>query len=163
MEFPINPCNYSSLLRLKRVLTWVNPFVVNCKKRTEYRTSGELLRDELKRAEFQIIHYTQVTEFNDEWKALSHGKPLPSNSKLLGLQPKLDDDGLKQSDGRLNNAMFLPYDVRYPVIQPRKSWVTQLIVKEYHERGYHATGTNQTLAALSARYWLHLGCEEIRR
>ena len=116
MEFPINPCNYSSLLRLKRVLAWVNRFVVNCKKQTEYRSSGELLRDELKRAEFQIIHYTQVTEFKDEWKALSRGKPLPSNSKLLGLQPKLDDDGLMQSDGRLNNAMFLPYDVRYQFI-----------------------------------------------
>ena len=59
--------------------------------------------------------------------------------------------------------MFLPYDVRYPVILPRKSWVTQLIVKEYHERGYHATGTNQTLAALSARYWLLSGRKEIRR
>ena len=59
----------------------MNRFVDNCKK--ENRTSGELLSDELRRAEVQIIHYTQVTEFNDEWKALSRGKPLTSNSKLL--------------------------------------------------------------------------------
>ena len=101
MEFPINPCIYSSLLRLKRVLAWVNRFVDNCKKQKENRTSGELLSDEVKRAQVQIIHFTQVTEFNDEWKALCRGKTLPSNSKLLGLQPKLDEDGLMRSDGRL--------------------------------------------------------------
>lgn len=43
-------------------------------------------------------------------------KPLPSNSKLLGLQPKLDDGGLMRSDGRLKHAKFLPFDVRYQVI-----------------------------------------------
>ena len=126
----------------------MNRFVDNCRKQKEYRTSGELLSDELKRAEVQLIRRTQFTE---EWKALSRGKPLPSNSKLLGLQPKLDDDGLMRSDGRPKYAKFLPYDVRYPVLLPRKSWVTKLIVKEYHERGNHVTGTNQTLAALFTR------------
>ena len=39
-------------------------------------------------------------------------------------------------------------------------------MKEYHERGNHATGTNQTLAALSTRYWireLERECAECRR
>ena len=52
--------------------------------------------------------------------------------------------------------------MRYPIILPRRNWVTKLIVKEYHERGNHATGTNQTLAAFSTRYWLLAGREEIR-
>ena len=130
-KFPLKPRNYSSLLRLKRVLAWVNRIVDNCRKQKEYRTSWELLSDELKRAEVQLIRRTQ---FSKEWKAFCRGKPLPSNSKLLGLQPKLDDDGLMRSDGRLKRAKFLPYDVRYPVLLPRKSWVTKLIVKEYHER-----------------------------
>ena len=160
--FPLEPRNYSSLLHLKRVLAWINRFVDNSRKQKENRTSGELLSDELKRAEVQIIHHTQVTEFTDEWKALSRGKTLPSSSKLLGLQPKLDEDGLMRSDGRLKHAEFLPYDMRYPIILPRRNWVTKLIVKEYHERGNHATGTNQTLAALSTRYWFLAGREEIR-
>lgn len=65
-------------------------------------------------------------------------------------------------DGRLQHAEFLSYDVRYPVILPRKSWVTKLIVKEYHENGKHAAGTNQTLAALSTRYWILSAREAIR-
>ena len=161
-NFPLDPRSYSSLLHLKRELAWINRFVDNSRKQKENRTSRELLSDELKRAEVQIIHHTQVTEFTDEWKILSRGKTLPSSSKLLGLQPKLDEDGLMRSDGRLKHAEFLPYDIRYPIILPRRNWVTKLIVKEYHERGNHATETNRKLAALSTRYWLLAGREEIR-
>ena len=67
-----------------------------------------------------------------------------------------------RSDSRLKLAKFLSYDVRYPVILPRKSWVTKLIVKEFHEKGHHASGTNQTLSALSARYWIVSAREVIR-
>ncbi|MCG8034838.1 MAG: DUF1759 domain-containing protein, partial [Candidatus Thiodiazotropha taylori] len=161
-DFPLNPRNYSRLIRLKRVLAWVNRFVDNSRKQIEYRASGELQSGELTRAEVQLIQHAQVTEFTEEYKSLSRGKPLPTNSKLLGLQPKLDDDGLMRADGRLKHAQFLSYDVRYPVILPRKCWVTRLIVKHYHEEGNHATGTNQTLAALSTRYWILSGREVIR-
>ena len=65
-NFSLEPCNYSSFLRLKRVLAWINRFVENSRKTGENRTSGELLSDELKRAEVQIIHQAQVTEFTDK-------------------------------------------------------------------------------------------------
>ena len=115
------------------MLALINHFLDNSNKKKENRTSGELLSDELIRAEVQIIHNAQVTEFTYEWKALFRGKPLPSSSKLLGLQPKLDDDRLMRCDGQLKHAETLAYDVRYPIILPRRNWVTKLIVKKYHE------------------------------
>ena len=72
--------------------------------------------DELKKAEIQLIKQTQCTEFQEEWKALVHRRPLPTNSKLIALKPKLDNDRLMRSDGRLKKAKFLSYDVRYPVV-----------------------------------------------
>ena len=54
------------------------------------------------------------------------------------------------------------YDVRFPVILPQNSWVTKLLVNVYHEKGNHATGTNQTLAALYTKYWILSGREVIR-
>ena len=39
------------------------------------------------------------------------GKCLSTNSKLLALKPKLDDDGQMRSDRRLTHAKFLSYDV----------------------------------------------------
>ena len=97
-NFPLEPQIYSSLLHLKRVLATLEKKKVN-------RTSGEL-SDKLKQAEVHIIHCTQITEFSDEWKALSCGKPLPLSSQLLGLQPKLADDGLMRSNSRLKHAEF---------------------------------------------------------
>ena len=56
----------------------------------------------------------------------------------------------------------MAYDVRHPIILPLKGWVTKLIVKDFHEHGKHAAGTNRTLAALSAQYWIIAGREVIR-
>ena len=71
-----------------------------------------------------------------------------TNKQQATHKPKLDNDGLMRSDGRLKNAKFLSYDVRYAVILPQKSWVTKLIVKDAYEKGNHVFGTNQTLATL---------------
>ena len=163
LTFPLDPSHFSSWLRLRRVLSWINRFINNCQKFRKDREYGELLSSELKNAEIQLIRYAQYTEFPEEWAALSHGRQLSSNSKIIGLRPKIDDDGLMRSDGRLQNAKFLSYDVRYPVILPRNSKITKLIVKEFHETGNHASGTNQTLAALSARYWIISAREVIRQ
>ena len=54
VKLPLNPCNYSSWLRLRRVMAWVNRFIDNCGKQNVDRTSGELQADELKRAELQL-------------------------------------------------------------------------------------------------------------
>ena len=64
-------------------------------------------------------------------------------------------------DGRLKYAEFLPQDARFPIILLRKNCVTKLIVKHYHEKDNHAGGTNQLLAALSTRFWIISGHEEI--
>ena len=152
LNLPLDPSHFSSWLRLRRVLSWVNGFINNCQKFRADREYGELLSSELKNAKLQLIRYAQQTEFPDEWAALSRGRQLSSNSKIKALQPKIGDDGLISSDGRLQNAKFLSYDVRYPVILPENSRITKLNVKEFHEMGNHASGANQTLAALSTRY-----------
>ena len=56
--------------------------------------------------------------FYNEYVALQKRKQLPIDSKLLGLCPKLDEDGIMRSDSRLQYAEFLPYDVRYPILLP---------------------------------------------
>ena len=66
-----------------------------------------------------------------------------------------------RSDSWLQYAEFLPYDVRYPILLSRKNWITKLIVKYYHEMGNHNAGTNQTLSALSTKYWIMAAREEI--
>ena len=158
----IDPRRYSSWLKLRRITAWMMRFLSNCQRKKEERIAGELTEGELKVAEIQLIKEAQREEFTEEYKALTGRRSIPSRSKLLGLTPMLDEDGLIRSNGRLTNAKFLSFDVRYPVILPRKGWVTKLIIKDVHEQGNRASGTNHTLAALSARYWIVSGREAIR-
>ena len=51
--------------------------------------------------------------------------------------------------------------MRYPIILPRKSWITKLIVKYHHELGNHIAGTNQTLSSLSTKFWIVAAREAI--
>ncbi|XP_067040969.1 uncharacterized protein [Acropora muricata] len=161
-DWRLNPQRFSSWTRLLRVHAWVSRFLDNCCLSKDQRITGELTTDEIRNAENQIIAQAQQQAFPDEYRMLAQGKNLPHSSKLLQLRPVLDEDELVRCNGRLRYAECLPYDTRFPIILPRGHWVTTLIVKHYHEKGYHASGTNQTLADLSSRFWIIAAREEIR-
>ena len=74
----------------------------------------------------------------------------------------MDEYGIIKCNIRIVNAEFLPIEARYPAILPQTSWVTKLIIKQYYEDGNHSTGTNDTLAVLSTRYWIISAREVIR-
>ena len=133
----------------------------NCRAPSSGRSSGELQCQEIADAEIGIIREAQQEAFCEEYKALVKDNTLPSNSKLLGLKPVIDEDGLLRSDGRLRYADYLPFDVRFPIILPRRSTVTWLIVKSYHDRSNHSAGNNHTLSLLSSPFWVMQAREEI--
>ena len=97
----LHPSRYSSWTRLLRVRAWVHRFVNNCGTPPEERSSGELSSQEISDAETGIIKEAQQEAFQEEYKALVNFKFVPQNSKLLSLNPILDEDGLLRSDGRL--------------------------------------------------------------
>ena len=156
----LNPKRFSSWKRFTRVHAWVRRFVDNCRGRA--RQNGELKPSEIEDTEVQVIKSAQREAFPEEYLALQRRKELPKNSKLLAFRPRLDEEGQMRCDSRLKYAEFLSYDACFPIILPRKHQVTKLIVKHFHEEGYHASGTNQTLAVLSTRFWIISGHEEIR-
>ena len=145
-----------------RVHAWVSRFLDYCCLSKDQGITGKLTIDEIRNAENQIIAQAQQQAFPNEYRLLAQGKNLSHSSKLLQLLPVLDEDELVRCDGRLRYAKCLPYDTRFPIILPRGHWVTTLIVKHYHEKGYHASGTNQTLADLSSRFWIIAAREKIR-
>ena len=118
---------------------------------------------EIENAEILIIREAQQAAFTEEYHALQENKLISKKSRLKTLVPLLDEDGLIRCDGRLRFAEFLPYDMRYLIILPRGSWTTKLIVKLFHEAGYHVSGTNHILAKLSTKHWIPAAREEIRQ
>ena len=117
--------------------------------------------EEIAEEQIELIKSAQKTAFQKEYTALDQKKELPQHSKLLALNLSLNEDSLLRSDRRLKYAEFIFHDTRYPIILPRKNWITKLIVKYYHEDANHG-GTNYVLASLSSKYWINSAREEIR-
>ena len=162
-KWRLHSSNWSSWLRLTRVCAWVLRFVENCRSPHQERLSESLSPEEIENAEILIILEAQQAAFTEEYRALQENKLISKKSHLKTLVPLLDEDGLIRCDGRLRFAEFLPYDMRFPIILPRGSWTTKLIVKHFHEAGHHVSGTNHILANLSTKYWIPAAREEIRQ
>ena len=147
----MNPKRYSKFVRLVRVTAWVLRFIDNCRSKKENRLSSELTVEELSDSENSIIRSMQRAYFGREIEAIKSKHEISSSSQLLTYHPFIDDEGMLRSNSRLTNAEFLTYDVKYPIILPRKEWVTKLIIRSYHSIGEHTKGTNHTLADLSEK------------
>ena len=158
----LDPKKYSSWTKLVRVNAWIERFIHNCLQPQEERDTKDLSMEEIKDSQMQLIKKLQQDEFIEEYKCLLKKREVQTNSKIISLYPKLDENGIIRSSGRLENAEYLDYDTKYPIILPRGAWITKLIVRDYHDKGQHVSGTNQTLAKLSTKFWIIRAREEIR-
>lgn len=158
----LQPNRFSSWSKLVRLTARVMRFVYNCCNPKELRQAGRcLLPEELKDAEIHHIKQAQAECFSEEIKALKKGKPLPKASKLLSLNPFIDDEGVLRSSSRLEYSSSLPWESKYPIILPRKHVVTSLIIQDMHVNCLHG-GTNLVLSHLSTKYWILSAREAIR-
>ncbi|XP_025267293.1 uncharacterized protein LOC112638911 [Camponotus floridanus] len=86
--------------------------------------------------------------------AESEGRPCYWHSPELS-RPLLDSEGLLRVGGRLKHSI-LAYDERHPVLLPKGSHFTRLIVDDCYKRALHG-GTQLTLSLIRQRYWIPRG------
>ena len=131
-----------------------------------------LLAEELREAEIWLIRKEQAKYFGKEVESLkkaerygvenlSKGNPIPKTSSLYSLTPFLDEDGLIRLGGRIERSL-LPFDSKHPVILPKQSCVTELLIERTHEKMKHF-GVNAVLALLQQHYWPIRGRELVKR
>ena len=95
-------------------------------------------------------------EIQDEIYTLLDKGKLSLSSKLAQLDPFIDDKGLLRVGGRVEQSSFL-YGVKHPLIIPRYSHMTSLIIQHYHEKTMHQ-GRGLTMNAIrSSGFWI-VGC-----
>ena len=149
----MTPENYSSFRRLIRVTAWIHRFSSNCacKRRGEDRElNRSLVQLEIKQAERYWLKRTQAEGFRDE-----------RQKSLENLCIMKDDDGLLRLSGRLQHA-DLPYESKHPVVLPKKHTVTDLIIKDVHEKLGHGSGVEHALTELRCRFWVIKGRAAVR-
>lgn len=161
-EWRLEPTRFSSWTRLVCLQARVWRVLYNMRNPKDRVSGQELLPEEIRDAEEDIIRRAQWEAFPEEYMALMAGREFPQKSSLSKLCPRIDHEAIMRCDGRLRFAECLPYDVRFPIILPRGHWVTKLIVKHYHELANHGAGTNFVLSQISGRFWIVAAREEIR-
>ena len=123
---------------------------------------------EFEEAEIAILRFVQSQSFSKEFDALrqvsskdggdQRGRAkqkkmvLKKTSSITRLDPFVHE-GLLRVGGRLSRADDLPEETKHPIILPRMSRVTNLIIQHFHERLSHA-GRGHTLAKLRKKFWI---------
>ena len=119
---------------------------------------------DLQKAETEIVRQVQSTFFEEEIKILSQnvqssvskGKVLKRESPLYKLDPFLDDKGVLRVGGRLR-LIDLGSETKHPVILPRKSHVTDLVITHFHKSCQHQ-GRGLTTNTIRANGFWIVGC-----
>lgn len=149
----INIRDFSSLIRVRRVVAYVGRFVYNC-RHPGSRVGGALSVAELDMAMETLIKISQKESFPEEIRYLVDGnstKPILVQGRLSGLSPFLDDRGILRVGGRLQMSEF-DYDKKHPVILSSSHHLTFLIFLNEHNRLLHA-GPQLLLSSVRDRYW----------
>ncbi|XP_036319769.1 uncharacterized protein LOC118734157 [Rhagoletis pomonella] len=129
---------FRSYLKIKRIVAWVlRAKLLFNRKSVNMRLSNVLTAAEIEEAEIMICKTVQQECFASEISDLSSSRQLSRQSAVYSLTPYLDEKGLLRLNGRIDMAMYLPFETRHPILFPAKHIVAELIVKHHHEKGHH--------------------------
>ena len=111
-------------------------------------------------AEKLWVREIQVVSFEKEIKDLKSSNAISRKSRLITLNPIIDNQNLLRVNGRVK---YLPESREkfQPLILDGKQPVTQLLVKKYHEQFFHK-GSETVLNELRQNFWI-LGVRKILR
>ena len=107
-----------------------------------------------------LIKETQKLTYPEEYQALQTNQPISEKSDLIKLNPRLEE-GLIVMQGRLGNLYQMPEQMKHPIILPKDSIVTELIILHHHQATAHS-GPELTLRNVRLQFWITGGKRQIR-
>ncbi|XP_066599988.1 uncharacterized protein [Prorops nasuta] len=139
---------FSTYSKLIRVIAYCLRFL------TTNKNKGLLSADEINTAELKIIKLIQFEQFSDVIRCLKENKEIKV-SKFSSLYPFINEHDILCVGGRLRHAN-IPMTQKHSMLLPSYHHVTDLLIRETHERNYHS-GVQSTLYALRLRFWIFNG------
>lgn len=153
---------FSTLTAAVRTIAMCKRFIHNCKTiNIANRKCGYLKASELSAATDTCIRISQKSDFSSEIACIKSGNIVPKNSRLISLNPYIDENDIVRVGGRLSNSQ-LSNDRKHPVIIARSGKFAQLLISHAHAVTLHGT-TQQTLMFIRHRYWILDAINQIRR
>lgn len=108
-----------------------------------------------------FVKRTQMEYFNAELTALKNKKSISEKSKLIALNPRLDDHGVMRVGGRLDKAA-VSYDIKHPVIIPKGSRLAWLLMDLAHRVNHHG-GIQLMMQHIREKYWIPQLRDELKQ
>lgn len=114
----------------------------------------KLEQEEAFTKKIQLLESLEVRgDITDRDFARKRNKSMKQTSSLYRLDPFLDHYRILRVGGRIKHAN-IPYDVKHPNILPRKSHISEWVIRHYHQRVKHQE-RGMTLNALrSCGIWI---------
>lgn len=149
----------NSLTKLKRVVAYCLRFINNLKSKT--KVTGYLTAGEINNALITLSKTAQRHNFQKEIHSLQISSQVNSSSKLLSLNPFLDENGLLRVGGRLRNSN-ISYTKKFPIVLPSNHKLTEMLINYEHIKLLHA-GPLAVLASIRTEFWPLSGRNTVRR
>ena len=108
---------------------WKGANTINCNDRL-------FNLEDLKRAEKEVIKSVQQRHFKEEIMALHNGNSLKSSSKIVKLDPFLDQDGILKVGGRIGKC-DISDEFQHPILLPKSCKTADLIMQWCHNKVAH--------------------------
>lgn len=145
---------FSSYSKLLNVTAYMIRFMINTKKRNKYRIDKEIpiMIFEREEALKRIVRHLQLHFFEGDLRHLKKNGSVSNDSRLIRLNPFIDEDGIMRVGGRLENAK-LSYENQHQIILCDKMHLSTLILDFYHRINLHC-GTTALLNTSRQRFWI---------
>lgn len=146
---------FSAWDKVTRVTAYVLRAVHNMRtKDTRRKLAGkQLSQTELDQAAKFWIKISQAEHYHAEIKCLKGKENLfPPKSKIAGMRPFIDAEGLLRAGGRVGKA-DVGYERKHPIIIPLRSRLSWLIMHDAHKQTLHG-GVQLMMAFLQKAYWI---------
>ncbi|XP_059054951.1 uncharacterized protein LOC131848997 [Achroia grisella] len=150
---------YSDINKIIRLLAYILRFLNNINKNNSKIKSNFLSTSELNNALMTLIKYEQNKLFQSVIDSITKGNNVKGN--LSNLYPFIDELGLLRVGGRLHYA-DIAFTQKHPIILPKGSYITYLLIRSEHEKLLHA-GPKLVLANLNQRFWIVNGLFEVKK
>ncbi|XP_011860155.1 PREDICTED: uncharacterized protein LOC105557509 [Vollenhovia emeryi] len=132
---------HSSLIKLLRITALCRRFISRLKQTANVSIAAPLTPEEICQARLFWSKVVQQSWFLNEIRILTQGEVLPRSNALVRLIPFIDREGILRVGGRLHHAK-IDVESKHPIILPRRSPLTSLVIKDAHSRTLHG-GTKE--------------------
>lgn len=139
---------FSSWSRLIKAVAQLKSCIRQRKWRFQHSDTS-ILED----AEKFVLQKVQEEYFVEEFRSLGDEKPISNNSPIKALDPILQD-GIIKVGGRARHSPNLTQKEIHPIIIPKGSILSKLIVGHFHGKTFHQGRSTTQALIRSAGFWI---------